>query len=150
MMRKLFLLSITVLTVTVLISGCGRKRETEGNSKIAVVISTLNNPWFVVLKDAAKARAEELGYEVNVFDSQNSPAAEASHFDTIIDAKYAAILFNPTDAEGSIASVKRAKDAGVPTSVCTERYRRTMSRLVKPFPTISPAAWRWESTSLRS
>lgn len=119
-MKKLLLLTFTVLAVTVLISGCGRKRESKDNGKIAVVISTLNNPWFVVLKDAAKARAEELGYEVDVFDSQNSPAAEAGHFDTIIDAKYAAILFNPTDAEGSIASVKRARDAGVPT-FCMDR-----------------------------
>jgi len=120
MMKKLLLLTFTVLAVTVLISGCGRKRESKGNGKIAVVISTLNNPWFVVLKDAAKVRAEELGYEVDVFDSQNSPAAEANHFDTIIDAKYTAILFNPTDAEGSIASVKRARDAGVPT-FCMDR-----------------------------
>ena len=59
-----------------------------------------------MLKDAAKARAEELGYKADVFDSQNSPATEASHFDTIIDGKYAAILFNPTDAQGSIASVQ--------------------------------------------
>jgi ribose transport system substrate-binding protein len=73
-----------------------------------------------VLKDAAKARAEELGYQADVFDSQNSPATEASHFDTIIDGKYAAILFNPTDAQGSIASVQRAKDAGIPT-FCMDR-----------------------------
>ena len=30
--------------------------------KIAVVISTMNNPWFVVLGETAKARAIELGY----------------------------------------------------------------------------------------
>jgi len=104
-----------------LVVGCGRKeRPAEQQKKIAVVISTLNNPWFVVLKDAAKARAEELGYKVDVFDSQNSPVVEASHFDTIIDGRYAAILFNPTDAEGSIASVRRAKDAGIPT-FCMDR-----------------------------
>ncbi len=87
---------------------------------MAVVVSTLNNPWFVVLKDAAKTRAEELGYEVDVFDSQNSPTTEAGHFDAIIDGRYAAILFNPTDAEGSIASVKRAQEAGIPT-FCMDR-----------------------------
>ena len=37
--------------------------------KIAVVISTLNNPWFVVLADSAKARATELGYDAVVFTS---------------------------------------------------------------------------------
>jgi ABC-type sugar transport system substrate-binding protein len=110
-----------VLLVTLLAPGCGpREQPAQGQQKVAVVISTLNNPWFVVLKDAARARAEELGYQADVFDSQNSPATEASHFDTIIDGKYAAILFNPTDAQGSIASVQRAKDAGIPT-FCMDR-----------------------------
>ncbi len=110
-----------VLPVVLLAIGCGRREQpAQGQKKMAVVISTLNNPWFVVLKDAARARAEELGYQADVFDSQNSPATEASHFDTIIDGKYAAILFNPTDAQGSIASVQRAKDAGIPT-FCMDR-----------------------------
>jgi ribose transport system substrate-binding protein len=85
----------------------------EDKQKIAVVISTLNNPWFAVLKDAAKARAEELSYEVNVFDSQNDTNKEADHFDTIITARYGAILLNPIDAKGSIANVKRAKEAEI-------------------------------------
>jgi ribose transport system substrate-binding protein len=33
---------------------------------------------------------------------------------------YAAILFNPTDADGSIANVKKAKEAGIPT-FCIDR-----------------------------
>lgn len=121
MARRWFAWVVMVLFVVLLAVGCGdREQSVQEEKKMAVVISTLNNPWFVVLKDAAKARAEELGYEVDVFDSQNSPATEASHFDTIIDGKYAAILFNPTDAEGSIASVQRAKDAGIPT-FCMDR-----------------------------
>ncbi len=120
MAKKLFILVAAFLFVILLAGSCGQKGPSEAKRRIAVVVSTLNNPWFVVLKDAAKGRAEALGYEVDVFDSQNSPAVEAGHFDTIIDGKYAAILFNPTDAEGSIASVKRAKDAGIPT-FCMDR-----------------------------
>jgi ribose transport system substrate-binding protein len=120
MTKKVFILFVMVAFVTVLVCGCAKESPTEARKKIAVVVSTLNNPWFVVLKDAAKAKAEELGYDVDVFDSQNSPATEASHFDTIVDGKYAAVLFNPTDAEGSIASVKRAKAAGIPT-FCMDR-----------------------------
>jgi ribose transport system substrate-binding protein len=121
MARKCFAWFVGVALIAALAVGCGRREQpAQGQKKIAVVISTLNNPWFVVLKDAAKGRAEELGYKADVFDSQNSPATEASHFDTIIDGKYAAILFNPTDAQGSIASVQRAKDAGIPT-FCMDR-----------------------------
>lgn len=87
---------------------------------MAVVISTLNNPWFVVLGNTAKARAEELGYEATIFDSQNDTAKEAAHFENIIAAGSKAILFNPTDAEGSIANVRKAKEKGIPV-FCIDR-----------------------------
>lgn len=45
--------------------------------KVAVVVSTLNNPWFVVLAETARDRAKELGYEATIFDSQNDPAKES-------------------------------------------------------------------------
>lgn len=92
----------------------------EKQKKVAVIISTLNNPWFVVLGETARDRAVELGYEANLFDSQNDTAKEAAHFDNVIAAGYSAILFNPTDADGSVASVKRAKAAGIPV-FCIDR-----------------------------
>ena len=88
--------------------------------KIAVVISTMNNPWFVVLANTAKERAEELGYDATIFDSQNDTAKEAAHFDDIIASGYKAILFNPTDANGSVANVLKAKAAGIPV-FCIDR-----------------------------
>lgn len=94
--------------------------EPSDNKKIAVVISTLNNPWFVVLGETARDRAVELGYEATLFDSQNDTSKEAAHFDNVIAAGYGAILFNPTDAHGSVANVKRAKEAGIPV-FCIDR-----------------------------
>ncbi|MCA9127247.1 MAG: D-ribose ABC transporter substrate-binding protein [Planctomycetales bacterium] len=88
--------------------------------RIAVIVSTLNNPWFVVLGETARDRAIELGDEATLFDSQNDTAKEASHFDNVIAAGYEAIIFNPTDADGSIANVQRAKEAGIPV-FCIDR-----------------------------
>jgi ribose transport system substrate-binding protein len=96
-------------------------REPVSNKPtIAIVISTLNNPWFVVLADAAKQRCEELGYQATVFDSQNSTDKEASHFENIIAGDYAAILFNPTDADGSVSNVRKAATAKLPV-FCIDR-----------------------------
>jgi ribose transport system substrate-binding protein len=127
MARKPSLFIIVILLLTLLAFGCKQKRSeqvgddgSKGKEKIAVVISTLNNPWFVVLGDTAKERAEQLGYEATIFDSQNDTAKESDHFDNIIAGGYAAILFNPTDADGSIANVGKAKEAGVPT-FCIDR-----------------------------
>ena len=120
MKQNLFklLLPLSALFLTGL-SGCGGNDAPE-KGKIAVVISTLNNPWFVVLGESAKARAEELGYEAVVFDSQNNSSKETEHFDNIIASGFKAILFNPTDANGSIVNVRAAKEAGIPV-FCMDR-----------------------------
>ncbi|MDZ4659856.1 MAG: D-ribose ABC transporter substrate-binding protein [Bythopirellula sp.] len=94
--------------------------ESGEKEKIAIIISTLNNPWFVVLTDAAKQRCAELGYDSTVFDSQSDTAKEGSHFENLIAAGYKAVLFNCTDADGSIANVRRAKEAGIPV-FCIDR-----------------------------
>lgn len=119
------------LCAAALLTACGKTETTnpsapatggtgKAGGKIAVIISTLNNPWFVVLGDTAKARATELGYEATVYDSQNDTAKEAAHFENVIAAGAKAILFNPTDSEGSVANVRRAKEKGIPV-FCIDR-----------------------------
>jgi len=123
MTRRLAVLFTVTISLSCLIcGGCSRKGQDDANGKgkIAVVISTLNNPWFVVLGETAAARARELGYDATVFDSQNDTARETAHFENIIAGNYKAILFNPTDADASIANVKRAKKAQVPV-FCIDR-----------------------------
>lgn len=118
-MKKLFFsFAVLFLSLLVIPAGCGRKGE--GKERIAIVISTLNNPWFVVLGESAKERAQELGYEAVIFDSQNNSSKETEHFDNIIASGFQAILFNPTDANGSIVNVKAAKQAGIPV-FCMDR-----------------------------
>ena len=120
-MKKTILTKL--LLVLLILSGvisCRQTSEKKHSNKIAVIISTLNNPWFVVLGESAAARARELGYEAQIFDSQNNSAKEAEHFDNIIAMGYDAVLFNPTDSEGSVQNVKRAKEAGIPT-FCMDR-----------------------------
>lgn len=102
-----------------LLFSCSSKESTE-KPKIAVVISTLNNPWFVVLGESAVQNAEKLGYEAKLFDSQNNPAIESDHFENLISSGFDAILFNPTDADGSIANILKAKEAGIPV-FCMDR-----------------------------
>jgi ABC-type sugar transport system substrate-binding protein len=88
--------------------------QSQGPSRIAVIVSTLNNPWFVVLANTARDEARKRGYEATVLDSQNDPAKEAAHFENIVASGYRAVLFNATDAEGSVANALRAKRAGIP------------------------------------
>lgn len=112
--KLFFLVSIFLLTA------CSQHKPAARLNKMAVVVSTLNNPWFVFLAETAAAKAKSLGYEATIFDSQNNTALESDHFDNIIVSGYAAILFNSTDANGSVANVLRAKEAGIPV-FCMDR-----------------------------
>jgi ribose transport system substrate-binding protein len=114
------LVLVVCLTAAAILFTQSSSAQSASKGKIAVVVSTLNNPWFVVLGEAAKARAIELGYDATVFDSQNDTAKEAANFENIIASGYKAIVFNPTDANGSIANVRKAKDAGIPV-FCIDR-----------------------------
>ena len=108
-----------VLLTLVLILGCSSKEKAE-KPKIAVVVSTLNNPWFVMLAESAAENARKLGYEAKIFDSQNNPAIESDNFENLISSGYDAILLNPTDSDGSISSILKAKTAGIPV-FCMDR-----------------------------
>ncbi len=112
-------LAVLVATAAMLFTQNSSAQDAT-KQKIAVVVSTLNNPWFVVLAETAKARAIELGYDATIFDSQNDTAKEAANFENIIASGYQAILFNPTDANGSVANVQKAKTAGLPV-FCIDR-----------------------------
>ena len=112
--------SILFLALLLILFSCGSKDGAGEEKKIAVVVSTLNNPWFVVLGETAANKAIELGYEAQIFDSQNNTAFESDHFENVIAAGYNAILFNPTDADGSVVNVRKAKAAGIPV-FCMDR-----------------------------
>lgn len=99
---------------------CRDKSTVTKQKKMAVIVSTLNNPWFVFLAETAAAKAKALGYEAKIFDSQNNTALETDHFENAIVSGFSAILFNPTDANGSVANVLKAKEAGIPV-FCMDR-----------------------------
>ncbi|MBO0948613.1 D-ribose ABC transporter substrate-binding protein [Fibrella forsythiae] len=105
----------------VLFSACHSASDSVNTpKKMAVIVSTLNNPWFVVLAESAAAEAKLLGYETKIFDSQNNTALEADHVENAIVSGFNAILLNPTDSDGSIVNVMKAKEAGLPV-FCMDR-----------------------------
>jgi ABC-type sugar transport system substrate-binding protein len=116
-MKRLLLLPLLCL---LLIQCKDKGAAPKKHGRMAVVVSTLNNPWFVFLAETAAAKAKALGYDAKIFDSQNNTALESDHFENIIVSGFDAILFNSTDANGSVANVLKAKAAGVPV-FCMDR-----------------------------
>ena len=84
---------------------------------IALVISTLANPFFVTLKEGAEKQAKALDYDLVVLDSQNDPAKELANVEDISVRGVKILLINPTDSDavGNAIAVANQKKLPVIT-----------------------------------
>ncbi|QJB57109.1 ribose ABC transporter substrate-binding protein RbsB [Pseudodesulfovibrio sp. zrk46] len=107
-MKKLLTLTMAlVLTLALGVSA-------QAKDTIALVVSTLNNPFFVTLKDGAVKKANEMGYELIVLDSQNDPAKELANVEDLTVRGVKAILINPTDSDAVSNAIRLINGAGIP------------------------------------
>lgn len=86
----------------------------QAKDRLALVVSTLDNPFFVELKDGAAAKAASLGYDLVVLDSQNDPAKELSSTEDVLNQHIKVLLINPTDSDAVKSAVRAANRAHVP------------------------------------
>ena len=88
--------------------------EAAGAAKIGLVVSTLNNPFFVSLKEGAEQKAKDMGMELVVLDSQNDPAQELANVEDLLTQGVSLILINPTDSDAVGNAIIAANNKNVP------------------------------------
>lgn len=117
MKKSIKVLSVILALVFVLgsFAGCsGGNKQASGSKKIGMVISTLNNPFFVSMKEGADKKAKELGYELIVLDSQNDATKERSNVEDLVQQGIAVLIINPTDSDAVANSIQVANDKKIP------------------------------------
>lgn len=114
MKKALTLLMVAMLVVGALAGCAAPEEEKVETTKVGLVISTLNNPFFVTLKEGAEAKAQELGYELIVLDSQNDPGKEYSNVEDLLTKDVSVILINPADSDAVGNAVKAANKKNIP------------------------------------
>lgn len=113
MLKKLATLMMSFVLCSSLLVGCGNNTNSD-TQKIGLIVSTLNNPFFVDLKTGIENQAKKLGYDVVVLDSQNDPAKEVSNMEDISVKDVDVVLLNPVDSDSAIASVMVANNLDLP------------------------------------
>jgi ribose transport system substrate-binding protein len=116
--RATTLLAVLMLAalVTALVVGCqrGGGGGGEGGQRIGLSVSTLNNPFFVSLRDGAQQAADDAGAELVISDAQNDTAQQQDDVQNFISQQVSAILVNPVDSDAVVPAVEAANDAGIP------------------------------------
>ncbi|USK59811.1 ribose ABC transporter substrate-binding protein RbsB [Peribacillus asahii] len=121
-MKKLF--SILMVLSLMVLAACSSESNLENNKAepkesmedvtVGVSISTLNNPFFVSLKEGIEAKAKEKGMKVSVVDAQDDTAKQVSGIEDLILKKVDLLIINPTDSAAISSAVQSANDAGIP------------------------------------
>lgn len=120
-MKKLTLVLTSILLL--MMTGCSleppewAKPNNEGNAqnlKIGLSLSTLNNPFFVSLKDGVTAEAKKQGVEILVIDAQNDSAKQNNDVEDLMQKGVNALLINPVDSSAISTSVQSANSLNIP------------------------------------
>lgn len=97
-----------------LMLGCAVAGTASAQDTLALAVSTLDNPFFVTLKDGAQKKADELGYKLVVLDSQNDPAKELANVEDLTVRGAKVLLINPTDSAAVGNAVAIANRNNIP------------------------------------
>lgn len=92
----------------------------EGGYKIGVSLSTLNNPFFVSIREGIEEKAKEEGAEVVISDAQNDSSVQSNQIEDLITQKVDLIIINPVDSTAISSSVQKANEANIPV-ICVDR-----------------------------
>lgn len=122
-MKKLFLVALS----TLLLAGCGAASIEGGNTEslpmeekqaselvVGVSVSTLNNPFFVSMKDGIDQLAKENDTTVKFVDAQDDSAKQSNDIDDLIQQKVDILLINPVDSSAIVPAVEAANKANIP------------------------------------
>ena len=113
--RKIAALTATAALILVGTTACGRGGGDEASgTKIVMALSTLNNPFFVELRDGAQAAADEAGVQLNIVDAQNDSATQANQLATAASGSTKAVIVNPVDSDAAASGVTDLLSADIP------------------------------------
>lgn len=95
----------------------------EGEYRVAVLLKTLANPFWVDMEQGILEEAERLGIEVDIFAvSQEGDAEEQLRlFENVIAREYDGIAFAPITPVNLIPVISKANDLGIPVVNLDER-----------------------------
>ncbi|MCA0437857.1 MAG: substrate-binding domain-containing protein [Austwickia sp.] len=129
-LRRLATLTAVTLVGVAALTGCSDSKSgsaatggtggatsgaAAGKVKIGLITKTETNPFFVKLRESAKAQADKQGAELvalaGKFDGDNE--GQVAAIENLIQQGAKGILVTPNNSTGLIASLKKAKEKGI-------------------------------------
>lgn len=121
MRKKTLLTMVVTATMTLSLAACNSTSPADTQASGAapaksatLVISTLNNPFFVSVADGAKAHAKTVGMTLDVQNANNADQASLDLASAALNKKPTVLIMDPVSSASGGSIVTLANTAGVP------------------------------------
>ncbi len=110
--RKFFILLL--IFITIFLSACQIDYRAPEHSRIGIVLSNLDNPFFQAMNTGAQDEANKQDVILKVLDSKDSSSIELSKVKSLVDSGIDLLILNPTDSDSVYQSVRYANQKNIP------------------------------------
>jgi ABC-type sugar transport system substrate-binding protein len=120
MSKKILIFALVSILLGAGLVFAGGQQEAAKSNLMVIITPDKDNIFFTAEADAAKAKAELLGYETLLAVHGDDPNSESELIDTAIARNAAAIIIDVANSDASPNNLKRATEAGIPV-FCMDR-----------------------------
>lgn len=124
-MHRFFSLTLSLSCALALLAGCGRKDAAGSSGKpvLALVVKTLNNPFFIDLQHGAEEAAKAAGLELMVQAAEREIDVERQMqiVENLIQRKVSALIIAPSGSREIVPVIVKANQAGIPVLIVDTR-----------------------------
>jgi erythritol transport system substrate-binding protein len=124
-MRRNGMRSVAAVVLAALAGMAGCRAAPPTKRLIAIVTPPHDNPFFRAEAEAAAAAARSLGYETLVLSHDDDASRQDQLVDSALAKGAAAIVLDNAGADASVAAVRKAKEAGVPSFLIDRELNAT-------------------------
>jgi erythritol transport system substrate-binding protein len=124
-MRRKLVRSGAAVLLAALAGMAGCRPAPPAKRLIAIITPAHDNPFFKAEAEAADAAARALGYETLVLSHDDDASRQDQLVDSALAKGAAAIVLDNAGADASIAAVRKAKEAGVPSFLIDRELNAT-------------------------
>lgn len=125
---KITALALFMVMATFSFASCASKNKSGGTSsaadtgipaenktiKVGLSMNTLDNPFFVDIKNGVEKAAKENNVKLMVSDAQNNAVRQISDIENMIAQNPDIIIIDPADSDAIVAAVESCNSADIP------------------------------------
>lgn len=123
MKKNLILILLGILSLTFMSCQRGNDQTGGGAPRIALVMKTANNPFFIEMQKGAEDAAKRLGVSliVQAADREVDVEKQMQIVENLIQTKVAALCVTPSGSREIVPAIDKANRAGIPVLVIDTR-----------------------------